>query len=168
MKDPLTPEDKALWRLFSEGIDRLKKSKEEFVVLPLPSPLPPLKKQIPVVIQTKPEMKPRRVKYELSPLESRHLKNIIIDARLDLHGYKLDQAEVALSRFMTTSQQVNRRWVLIISGKGLHSAEGRGTLKKFVQEWFHQNTHLVTGFSESKPQDGGAGAFYVKVRRLRV
>ena len=47
MKDPLTPEDKALWRLFSEGIDRLKKSKEEFVVLPLPSPLPPLKKRSP-------------------------------------------------------------------------------------------------------------------------
>ncbi|RZI46542.1 Smr/MutS family protein [Candidatus Finniella inopinata] len=163
MKGP-TPEDIALWKLFSEGIKRLTKTKTDFAT---PRPAHHLSSPAPkrdIVIPGK----PRGTSQPLVTLEARDLKAISIDGRLDLHGHTLERAQASLGRFMNASQQMNRRWVLVISGKGLHSADGRATLKTFVQEWFRQNTHLVVGFAESKPQDGGAGAFYVKVRRLRI
>ena len=166
MKDHLTPEDRALWDLFGKGVERLKKPKADFVPLPVPPRSSRVsQKKNPLITHIQ---KPRRSNYKLTPLEPRQLKRIVIDGHLDLHGHKLEQAEVALHKFMITSQKMSRQWVLIISGKGLHSAEGRGTLKRFVQEWFHQNAHLVIGFTQAKTQHGGMGAFYVKVRRLRT
>ena len=163
MKNSLTPEDKALWEMLMKGVDRLKKEKTAFTFPP--HSVTPKKKFKPFNQQRTVNCSQKN--YQLVTLQPRDLKNIVIDGYLDLHGYTLEKADQALNNFIASSQQSNRRWVLIITGKGLHSTDGRSTLKKFVQEWFNQNTHFVIGFSESKPQHGGTGAFYVKIRRLR-
>jgi DNA-nicking Smr family endonuclease len=165
MKKGLTPEDRALWELISQGIQPLKKvQKVEPVLKPASKPFVESFSK-----EALPYPPTSSSHYQLVKTESRQLKNISLDAKLDLHGYSVLQAEKILSRFIVESQQLGRRWVLIVTGKGLHSSEGieRGTLKKFTHEWLEQNLHLIISFTEAKPQHGGRGALYVKIRRIK-
>ncbi len=94
-----------------------------------------------------------------------------IDARLDLHGKTLTQAHGILKRFLTRAQADGAALVLVITGKGRTTSEGResGALRREVPEWLSQPDFrvLVTGFEEAHIGHGGEGALYVRVRRAR-
>jgi DNA-nicking Smr family endonuclease len=89
-----------------------------------------------------------------------------IEARLDLHGMTQSEAHQALAGFVISSQQAGRRCVLVITGRG---RLGDGILRSAVPRWLAEpglRGHLL-GIAPAQPRDGGAGALYLLLRRLR-
>ena len=96
---------------------------------------------------------------------------IPIEARLDLHGMRQGEAQEALTRFLSGSYDSGRRCVLVITGKGKASGEGQdsGVLRRMLPVWIGQPplAGMILLHSSARPQDGGAGAFYILLRRKR-
>lgn len=90
-----------------------------------------------------------------------------LQGELDLHGLTRGEAKDALEKFVVRSRQTGRRCVLIVHGRGLHSRDQIPILKEGVQEWLSHGrlARIVLAFSSARPQDGGAGAVYVLLRR---
>jgi DNA-nicking Smr family endonuclease len=99
------------------------------------------------------------------------------EARIDLHGMTLAHAHPALSGFILRAQARGLRLVLVITGKGDRPAPGddgpipagRGILRRQVPHWLGQPplAALVLDIRPAHPRHGGAGAFYVWLRRPR-
>ncbi len=81
-------------------------------------------------------------------------------ATLDLHGLRETEACRALERFLDRAQGQDKRLVLVITGKG-------GVLQKNLPRWLAENAFrkIVVGISQAHIRHGGAGAFYVALRR---
>lgn len=97
------------------------------------------------------------------------------EGRIDLHGMTLAQAHPALIRFIQTAQEGGKRLVLVITGKGKHRDDPgpipirRGVLKHQVPGWLQAPPlgRVVLDIREAHPRHGGAGAYYVYLRRPR-
>lgn len=97
-----------------------------------------------------------------------------IEGRLDLHGMTQKQAHQALQRFITASSRMNRRLVLVITGKGWDPMASRpedavGVLRRSVPRWLETPplSQHVTAIIDAHARDGGSGALYVLLRRKR-
>jgi DNA-nicking Smr family endonuclease len=90
-----------------------------------------------------------------------------IQGRLDLHGMTQAEAKETVDRFLMESRRASRRCVLIVHGRGLHSKDQVPVLKAQLKTWLSQKRigQLVLAFATARPQDGGAGAVYVLLRR---
>ena len=90
-----------------------------------------------------------------------------IGARLDLHGMTLAQAQPRLRQFLIRAQGTGLRCVLVITGKG---REGEGVIRQSLPRWLGDEPlrGIVLRHYPAKPKDGGAGAFYVLLRRVRT
>jgi DNA-nicking Smr family endonuclease len=88
-------------------------------------------------------------------------------AHLDLHGMVRDEAKAALEAFIAAERQKGHRCVLVVTGRGLHSKDQIPVLKEGVQAWLSRGrvARQVLAFTTARPQDGGAGALYVLLRR---
>mgnify|MGYP001172805321 CR=1 FL=1 len=105
------------------------------------------------------------------------------EARLDLHGLRLDAAEEALFGFLSRARQSGMRLVLVITGKGespftrhtLHGVhyheapERTGKLRSALPVWLGESRFRgqVAGFQPAHPRHGGGGAFYIWLRKKR-
>ena len=91
------------------------------------------------------------------------------EARLDLHGHTLEQAHRALAGFIDRAAEDGRRCVLVITGKGT-IGRTRGTIRSEFPSWLNQPRlrPRILAFAEAQPGDGGAGAFYVLLRKRRA
>ncbi len=79
---------------------------------------------------------------------------------LDLHSYTLEEAIVTTRNFLSSSKQKGLRKVLIITGKGIHSAGGEAVLRPTVINI--ANAHpAVREVSTPKAAEGGSGALVV-------
>jgi DNA-nicking Smr family endonuclease len=89
-------------------------------------------------------------------------------ARLDLHGMFQADAHRALVAFLGRVQARGLRCVLVVTGKGRVS-EGGGVLRNQVPQWLNSPAirPRILAFAPARPQDGGAGALYVLLRRVR-
>ena len=79
---------------------------------------------------------------------------------LDLHEMKLDQALVATKQFLELCQSKGYRKVRIVTGKGIHSANGEAVLRPAVANYC-RNSSLVREVSVPKASEGGSGALTV-------
>ena len=84
------------------------------------------------------------------------------EGRIDLHGLTHDRAYQSLLRFLLSCRGDGKRLVLVITGKG-------AVLRNSLPLWLGQPElqSLVAGVSEAHASHGGAGAFYVALRRNR-
>jgi DNA-nicking Smr family endonuclease len=89
-----------------------------------------------------------------------------VEDRLDLHGYTRDLARTTLLEFIHHAQQSDFKLVCVVHGKGYHSEDNRPVLKAMVNKWL-QNIDIVLAFSTAQAPDGGTGAVYVLIKRLR-
>jgi DNA-nicking Smr family endonuclease len=87
-------------------------------------------------------------------------------ATLDLHGMTSAEASKTLAQFIASCQQQDLRCVLVIHGKGYGSEETKPVLKNMLNQWL-RNSPLVAGFCSATPKDGGTGAAYVLLKRMR-
>ena len=103
-----------------------------------------------------------------------------IEGRLDLHGFKQDEAHAALTRFIQEAYAAGKRCVIVITGKGTpRSSEEeqaarepdhrRGILRQRVPDWLSSPplSLVVLKYARAQPKDGGSGAFYVYLKRQR-
>ncbi|HEX8439383.1 Smr/MutS family protein [Archangium sp.] len=90
-----------------------------------------------------------------------------VQGRLDLHGMSQVEAKEAVDRFLTDSRRTGKRCVLIVHGRGLNSKDQVPVLKEGIRVWLSQKRigKTVLAFATARPQDGGAGAVYVLLRR---
>jgi DNA-nicking Smr family endonuclease len=90
-----------------------------------------------------------------------------VQDRLDLHGKTQVEAREAVERFLTDSRRSKKRCVLIVHGRGLNSQDQIPVLKAGLKTWLSQKRigQMVLAFATARPQDGGAGAVYVLLRR---
>ena len=97
------------------------------------------------------------------------------DARIDLHGMTLAQAHGALNGFILRAHGAGMRLVLVITGKGKTVTDDGpiprrpGALKHDVPQWLRMAplAGVVLEVREAHIRHGGAGAYYVYLRRAR-
>ncbi|BBD07007.1 Smr/MutS family protein [Desulfovibrio ferrophilus] len=91
------------------------------------------------------------------------------EAHLDLHGMNVDQALLATVEFIRKSYTMGKRHLIIVTGRGKNSPEGRGILRDEVQTWLTHEPlrRVVLAFVTAQPRDGGAGALYVLLRKFK-
>src|SRR5690606_10876829 len=87
-----------------------------------------------------------------------------IEARLDLHRRTLEQARRELLRFVRECMEHDLRSVLILPGKGDRNQKDPAVLKSFLAHWLPELDD-VQAFHTAQPHHGGAGAFYVLLRK---
>jgi DNA-nicking Smr family endonuclease len=91
-----------------------------------------------------------------------------VDLRVDLHGLVAKEARRRLAAEVERAQAAGLRCVLVVHGRGLHS-EGPAVLREGVAEWLSAAplAGRVMAFASARPEDGGSGATYVLLRRVR-
>ena len=102
------------------------------------------------------------------------------DATLDLHGETQTRAYDRLIRFLGVAEASGRRCILVITGKGGPKTEAdldadwrttqtRGVLRRMVPQWLKEPPlhDCVLAVRPAHMRHGGAGAFYVILRRPR-
>lgn len=88
-----------------------------------------------------------------------------IQATLDLHGLKPEDACDSLCKFIEQASISNHRYLLIIHGKGGRHGEAP-ILKNRVNHWLPQLPQILA-FHSALPKHGGTGAVYVLLSRQR-
>jgi DNA-nicking Smr family endonuclease len=84
----------------------------------------------------------------------------IVQAQLDLHGMRREEAREALAEFVRESSKRGLRCLRVIHGKGLGSVGKEPVLKGKVRAWLVQKEEVIA-FCQARPNDGGAGAVLV-------
>ena len=103
-------------------------------------------------------------------------KKILKIKHIDLHGFTLEQANVAIAKFIQDCYQNKVSKIIVVTGKGLHSnvdkdpyvSKDLSILKYSVPEFIENNDELMKKIIEIKDaevEDGGAGAFYIFLRK---
>lgn len=114
----------------------------------------------------------------LAPLENRLRTQLRrgqqgVEAVIDLHGLRQDEAHLALRAFLRREQGRGTRLALVVTGKGAAGTslfgDERGVLRRVVPHWLRlpDLRPLVVGFEEAQQRHGGSGALYVRLRRVR-
>jgi len=109
--------------------------------------------------------------YTSEGVKRSELKNLksgkyAIQATLDLHGFTRTESRKMLSAFLRESQERRHHCVRIIHGKGRKTAEQAPVLKPAVAQWLMRQKPVLA-FCSARISDGGTGALYVLLRRLR-
>lgn len=98
------------------------------------------------------------------------------EARIDLHGMTRDQARQALTGFLIAAQARGVRLVLAITGKGRTDADEfapvvrrPGAIRHDLPHWLNAAPlrALVLDLRPAHRSHGGAGAFYIYLRKAR-
>ena len=86
--------------------------------------------------------------------------------RIDLHGATLPQAHEKLKSFLLSAATEGHRHVLVITGKG---TANKGVIRSHLPVWLNEpplSAHVIA-YCQAQIKDGGAGAWYVNLRRRR-
>jgi DNA-nicking Smr family endonuclease len=187
----LTPEEEALWRRVVRDVvpSRTVKPHNAKLVSPAKSdPKPP-----PGIAPARrhsvsapsgglarpPAASPRRLEHPFAAGDPRLDKlaargRLAIDATLDLHGHTQRTARAVLQRFIAEGHARGARCLLVITGKGapefargLDRGAGSGVLRARLADWIGEEPvrKFVSRASSAHQRHGGAGAFYVFLKR---
>jgi DNA-nicking Smr family endonuclease len=119
---------------------------------------------------------PKNLHDKDSFVEKNNIKKEI--RKLDLHGQTLDQANLAVKKFIEQSFQDKVGKLIIITGKGLRSkvdndpyrSKKMNILKYSIPEYIKNNIELnnkISTISEANLKDGGEGAFYIFLKSIK-
>ncbi|MBH9553410.1 Smr/MutS family protein [Inhella gelatinilytica] len=112
------------------------------------------------LLETDEELSYRRPGVSTNVLHRLRRGHWSLQAQLDLHGLRQDEAREAIGHFFHLCQAQERRCVRIIHGKG-HGSPGReGILRVKVRRWLVQHD-AVLAFVQARADEGGAGALVV-------
>jgi DNA-nicking Smr family endonuclease len=188
----LGPDDEALWQRIKDSTKPLEAHPRHLpAVAGETSEMPPAKRarrkdlagsttasKAPAPSRPPPSAKPAP-----APIERRLARRLSrgaaeIEARLDLHGMRQQEAQQALHRFLLSAQVRGQRLVLVITGKGSRGASEEagfmpdrdaGVLRRALPRWLElpQFRELVISCAPAHRRDGGEGAFYLRLRKAR-
>ena len=103
-------------------------------------------------------------------------KKIFKTGRIDLPGFKLENANKTIQKYIENSFKNNITKIIVVTGKGLHSdvekdsyvSKDLSILKYSVPEFIENNAELMEKIIEIKNadiEDGGSGAFYIFLKK---
>ena len=98
-----------------------------------------------------------------------------VGARIDLHGFTVDEAFLKVRDFILSSYNAGARSVIIVTGKGRLAIDEAGfvhktgKLRKELANWLNHSDirPYVLSFTEAMAKDGGEGAFYVYLKKRK-
>ena len=90
-----------------------------------------------------------------------------IQAQLDLHGLRRDEARERLAAFIREAARSGQRCVRVVHGKGNGSPGREPVLKDKVKRWLVQKNQVIA-FTQARAADGGHGALLVLLRGQRA
>ena len=163
-----TDEDEKLWGLVTKGAKKYKKANKQ-AKTPPPSSKP---KKTQAKAKTKQVVIPSKLvttvqEPQLNKRDYERLRKgqIEIEARIDLHGMRQEQAMIALEQFILNAALQKMRCVLVITGKG--SISSPSILRQNLPEWLQRESlrPYVLKWTQAHAKDGGSGAFYVYLKR---
>ena len=175
----MSPADLALWREVARTVTPLPGRKPPVSESPaIAAPAPPAETAAIAATMVEPARRKAVEPPPLAPLERRLRTQLRrgqqgVEAVIDLHGMKQDEAHQALRAFLRRQQAQGCKLVLVVTGKGAAGdslfGEERGVLRRVVPHWLRlpDLRPLVVGFDEAEQRHGGSGALYVRLRRLR-
>ncbi len=170
-------EDLVLWQAFTKEVSRLKKSTDKILVSPS---IPCSDPETPTSIQSHTDHLPFEVTSTFSQesntvgqdsrQQRRRRRRAVPEATLDLHGMTQKKAFQELYLFIERAHFHGFKTVRIITGKGgIRSLEKgtisrqTGVLRQALPLWVRTPplSSFVTGFTQARSNDGGAGAWYL-------
>ncbi len=97
---------------------------------------------------------------------------------IDLHGYTLEEANKKIEKFIKNAHENNIYKIIVVTGKGIHSQNQKNPyvskdlsiLKYSVPEFISNNKslmNLIIQIEEAKIEDGGSGAFYIYLKKIK-
>jgi DNA-nicking Smr family endonuclease len=87
----------------------------------------------------------------------------VIQAEVDLHGLRTEEAREHLAQFVRDAVARRMRCVRVVHGKGLGSPGREPVLKAKVRGWLVQKT-VVLAFVQARAAEGGSGALIVLLK----
>lgn len=196
-KRKMSDEDRALWKTTTDTVDpledrgRVTSAGDDARVLSIFLETPDVRKQPPGKPSIS-EVKRTSAMPSYSPpasdnrsqdglFESKRARKLArgqmsIDARIDLHGMRQEEARRALRSFILSAHSRDARNVLVITGKGRSGGDAawyepnqRGVLRQEVPRWLMSSdfSQVVVGHTAAHPRHGGEGALYVQLRARR-
>ena len=95
---------------------------------------------------------------------------------IDLHGYTIEEANKIMEEFIYQSFREKINKLVVVTGKGLHSQNEKdpyvskdlSILKYSVPEFIKNDSALmskINKITDAKIEDGGAGAFYIYLKK---
>ncbi|MDJ0943366.1 MAG: Smr/MutS family protein [Kiloniellales bacterium] len=182
--------DRALWRKVTEDAKPLEKRAGRGAARSEPPSPEPRASEAPAPRKAAAPTRPASVGAErrsaapdleagrASGLDRRNLERLRrgklpIEATIDLHGDTQAAAHRRLGAFLSRSQAAGRRCILVITGKGRlgRGPDGAepGVIRANLPRWLNEapNRARVLAFAQAQPAHGGAGAFYVLLKRRR-
>jgi DNA-nicking Smr family endonuclease len=199
--DALTGDEQALWRYVATSVTPIKAKHHvrrggaaadfddaDETPVPLrrpsraksaPSPAPaPSSARVPA---TAPRATPPLADFD--PRKAKKISNgrAGIDARVDLHGLRQDDALARLRVFLFEAHARGHKTVLVITGKGRTDDDPttpyvdtldrfpRGVLRRNLPHWLAEPDlrAIIVSYTQASQRHGGDGAFYVELRRKR-
>lgn len=160
----LTDDEKKLWRRVAARVKARKALPAQADDAPRSAPI-----KVKVRLASAPEPTPRRATTPAPPADRGGEKRVRrgkleIGGTLDLHGHTQDSGYAALTRFLRAAQRRGDRTVIVVTGVG---RGGQGVLKQRLPEWLAEPAlrTFVSGFAQAHRTHGGAGAYYVFLKR---
>ena len=95
-----------------------------------------------------------------------YIKNMPVDAYLDLHGLTRDEAWPRLEAFTSDCIRRGMKKIMFIHGKGNHSSSNDPVLGELVRLFIEKNKMLGTSGHPNRTQ-GGSGATWVMIKNLK-
>lgn len=89
-----------------------------------------------------------------------------VEDEVHLRGMRAAEALRAAGDFIRAARADGLRYVRIVHGKGLASADHRPVIKGEIDHWLRRHD-AVDAFCSAREIDGGSGALYVLLRRAR-
>lgn len=146
-------------------LEAIKEDHEKLPTSPLTREIEPTKAAEPASPGAASSRQPRR----REPLDLRVERNlslgdVVVEARLDLHGKTEESAHEALLSFVEKQQGLGRRLVLVITGKGKDKAS---PLRQNLPRWCDAPPlyDKINAVREAASHHGGEGAYYVLLRK---
>ena len=118
-------------------------------------------------------------KEPLQDKESTNLKkNIIKSKYYDFHGFSLEEANKLINKLIKDSYKIGVKKLTIVTGKGIHSdneknpytSKDLSILKYSLPDYIQNNPELmelITEIKDAEIEDGGSGAFYIFLKKLK-
>ncbi len=169
---PLTQEDS---ELFHQAVTLVKPLKPRNQITPPHSTLKPIKRapvfyEDAACLETAPLVKGDEIlSYRREGIQHRVFKKLkqgdfSVDARLDLHGLRVGEAQQAVFRFLLQSVARGFYCVSIIHGKGAGRGETYPVLKNKLNNLLRHRQEVLA-FHSSPRHQGGVGAVNILLRR---
>lgn len=170
-KRPILPEEKELWNSFTHNVHRIGGKEVYLSESSKPS------HEVIIIAETYTNPTCRSAPHiDLQPDDMSNINKRTAQrlrrglhkpqATLDMHGFTQAEAIHQFHHFLVEAANNDLRVLRVITGYGKMNG-GNGVLRAALPRWVNlpENRRLILSYHQARPQDGGAGAWILLLKR---